>query len=268
MNISLSALDEKRFGIVTAKATLDANDDANDDANAANFKQKVLNWCEKENVQLLIARVPTEQIDLVQELEQAGFILTDTLVYFRNKHLVETEIGLTELDGEFSWRIAVPGDSEDIAQLATKVFSDYGGHYHADRRLNRSDCDLVYVSWAENSCVKSACSDVMLLVTYESKPVGFLTIKMQEADETGEIMLNGVHPDFQGKGLYRSLILLAKKWAIQQQLKQLVVSTQITNLAVQKVWCRQGFEPHKSVYTFHKWFTAAQPNLILTNDSI
>jgi hypothetical protein len=25
---------------------------------------------------------------------------------------------------------------------------------------------------------------------------------------------------------------------------------------VQKVWCRQGFEPSKSYYTFHKWFDA------------
>jgi hypothetical protein len=36
---------------------------------------------------------------------------------------------------------------------------------------------------------------------------------------------------------------------------RMVVSTQITNLAVQKVWVRQGFELTGSYYTFHLWPT-------------
>jgi hypothetical protein len=34
----------------------------------------------------------------------------------------------------------------------------------------------------------------------------------------------------------------------------MLISTQITNVAVQKVWTRLGFEPSRSYYTFHKWF--------------
>ena len=37
----------------------------------------------------------------------------------------------------------------------------------------------------------------------------------------------------------------------------MVLSTQVTNLAVQKVWSRLGFEPSRSYYTFHLWFDGA-----------
>jgi hypothetical protein len=40
----------------------------------------------------------------------------------------------------------------------------------------------------------------------------------------------------------------------KQQVKRMVISTQVTNVAVQKVWCRVGFEPANSYYTLHKWF--------------
>jgi len=262
MKISLSALDKNHFGVVTAKASFETNDSLGD----------TLCWCHENKVEFLIARIPTENISLAQELELTGFILTDTLVYFRHENISDTEIGLTEscppigtenneMKG-YSWRLAVPTDAEDIKQLAKKIFKNYPGHYYADRRLKKSDCDLVYSSWAVNSCLDKDFSDVFFLFIFEEKPVGFLTIKVIETD-TGEIMLNGIHPDFQGKGLYFSLISLAKKWAIQQRLRQLIVSTQVTNLAVQKVWCRQGFEPYKSYYTFHRWFTNG-----FTNDPI
>lgn len=47
------------------------------------------------------------------------------------------------------------------------------------------------------------------------------------------------------------------QWCLDNSMKEMVVSTQITNLAVQKVWVRLGFEPYRFYYTFHKWFDEA-----------
>ena len=72
--------------------------------------------------------------------------------------------------------------------------------------------------------------------------------------EEGEGVLFGVAPAAQGRGIYRSFMVRGMEWCLAQGTSRMVVSTQITNIAVQKVWTRLGFEPHKSYLTFHRWF--------------
>ena len=67
-------------------------------------------------------------------------------------------------------------------------------------------------------------------------------------------MLFGIAPEAQRIGIGRSLLVNEMKWCEAQQGKRIVISTQLTNLAAQKMWCRVGFEPTHSYYTFHKWF--------------
>jgi len=241
MNISLSEIDARRFGIITAKAFLDQSDQVND----------VMNWCIEKKAELLIARTPVENITLAQDMEAAGSSLADTLIYYKNQNF--QDMPFAAADG-YSWRFATASDAEEVGQLSGRIFKNYQGHYHADRRLNKSDCDEVYVSWAVNSCLDKNIADTMLVISFNQKIAGFLTLKTIDR-ETCEIVLNGVDPDFQNQGIYSLLIRLAKKWATEHQFRQIVVSTQLNNLAVQKVWCRHGFEPHKSFYTFHKWFS-------------
>jgi len=240
MKISLSELDEKRFGVVTAKISFEENESLSG----------VLTWCEEKNVGFLIARSPTENIQLAQEMEKNNFILTDTLISYVN---ADIKINARNLPDGFDWRLGVADDATAAGNLAAQIFKGYGGHYHADPNLSQADCDLVYSSWLESSCKDTNFADVVFFVTFESAPVGFLTVKKRK-DNLAEIVLNGIHPDFQNKGLYFFLVSLAKQWAMDQGLTHLMVSTQVINTGVQKVWCRQGFEPHKSFYTFHKWF--------------
>jgi len=242
MNISLSEIDQQRFGIVTAKAVLENCDQLNE----------VINWCVEKKTELLIARIPVENITLAQDMEMAGCTLADTLVYYKNSHYHAAPVTTPE---GYSWRLAIEADSDEVGRLSERIFRNYQGHYHSDRRLKKSDCDQVYASWAADSCLHKNASDAVLLILFNEKIAGFLTVKSIDS-ETCEIVLNGVDPDLQNKGIYSMLITLAKMWAAQHQLVQIVVSTQLNNLAVQKVWCRHGFEPYKSFYTFHKWFSS------------
>jgi GNAT superfamily N-acetyltransferase len=240
MNIKLSDIDSKRFGIRVAKLFVKVQDSI----------ESAINWCELEKVAMVITRCATTDIGQVQKMENFGFYLTDTLVYYKNRHLMVAD---EVIPGGYSWRLASASDAELVECLAAKTFRDFFGHYHADPKLNKRDADLVYSSWAANSCVDCNLADVIFLISYGEKVIGFLTVKKTDS-ETCEIILNGIHPDHQLKGLYTSLVSLAKNWAIENEIKFMLVSTQITNIAPQKVWCRQGFEPFKSYYTFHKWF--------------
>lgn len=243
MDISLSPLDHERFGVVTAKAALTASDRAPDAAA----------WCRANRVQLLIARVPSSAVALVQQLEQHGAFLTDTLLYYRRKQLSAEAAALP--DG-YRWRLATAADADAVATLAALTFTGYAGHYHADHRLDQAAADAVYADWAANSCRHAKVADAVLLIEHDGQLVAFATLKDRSAALL-EGVLFGVHPDHQGRKLYQALMQQAQHWGHTHGFSAMTVSTQVVNLAVQKVWCRLGFEPSSSYYTFHQWFGEA-----------
>lgn len=240
MEIALSPLDLERFGVVTAKAALSAADSA----------AAVAAWCRAQSVQMLIARVPTSAVTLVQQLEQHGAFLTDTLLYYSRKQLVPQAAVLP--DG-YRWRLATAADAAEVAALAALTFSGYAGHYHADARLDHAAADAVYADWAANSCRSPAVADAVLLIEHDGRLIAFATLK-DRSQGLLEGVLFGVHPEHQGRRLYQALMQQAQHWGDANGYRAMTVSTQVVNLAVQKVWCRLGFEPSSSYYTFHQWF--------------
>lgn len=240
MDIALSPLDHERFGVVTAKAALDATDQASE----------IADWCRAQSVQMLIARVPTSAVTLVQQLEQQGAFLTDTLLYYSRKQLSPQA---AELPEDYRWRLATAADAEVVASLAGLTFTGYAGHYHADARLDQAAADAVYADWAANSCRNPAVADVVLLIEHADQVIAFATLK-NRGEALLEGVLFGVHPEHQGRRLYQALMQQAQHWGVANSYQAMTVSTQVVNLAVQKVWCRLGFEPSSSYYTFHQWF--------------
>lgn len=241
MEINLSELDRLRFSIVTAKAKIDKGDKIDE----------LICQARNLNVELLIVRLPTTSIELAQDLEGNGAILTDTLVYFQKKKIEKYEI---KLPFGYSVCKAENKDAALVKETALDAFKGYFGHYHADPRLDRADCDAVYSSWAENSCRKGDLADEVILIKKSDEVAAFATIKKINNDDF-EGVLFGVAPDHQGKGLYLNLMQLAQNWGYENGLRRLLTSTQITNVTVQKNWCRVGMEPLSSFYTFHLWLS-------------
>jgi GNAT superfamily N-acetyltransferase len=150
-------------------------------------------------------------------------------------------------------------DAEDLMQvrkIAAAAFKGYRGHYHADPRLDTEKCDEAYVSWAERSFAMTTVSEI-LIAEYGNQPAGFATVRLNSGEE-GEGVLFAVAPEAQGLGIFRSLLVSAVRWCKEKRAHRMIYSTQLTNTAVQRVLCRVGFEPSRSLYTFHKWFTHAE----------
>jgi GNAT superfamily N-acetyltransferase len=238
--VFLSAIDEERFGIRTAKAlhvTLDV-------------LPSVVDFCKANNVTLLIARTLTSDLSVAQAMEREGFNLMDTLVYYL-RDLVRRPIPAT--NGNIPIRPISLGEEEKVKVVAAEAFRGYFGHYHADERLERAKCDETYVSWAVRSSFSKEVADEVLVAELKDTIVGFATLRMKTPEE-GEGVLFGVAPTAQGLGIYSLFIIHGMEWCLSRSAKCMLVSTQITNIAVQKVWSRLGFEPSHSYYTFHKWF--------------
>ena len=238
-SVSISEIDYTRFGIRTARA-YNVND---------NNYAEVLLYCQEQHITLLIARCLSTELKIVQTMQKDGFILMDTLVYYV-RSLIEP---IPMDDGIASVRSYRAEDTEQIKAVAEKAFKGYRGHYHADERLPKELCDEAYTDWAYQSCAKPSFADNIVIAEHDGLINGFLTLKIR-LPLHGEGVLFGVSPETQGLGIGRSLMLFSLRWFQEQGLNQMLISTQIVNLASQKVWTRLGFEISHAYYTFHKWF--------------
>jgi ribosomal protein S18 acetylase RimI-like enzyme len=238
--VAMSQIDEERFGIRTARCS---------NIKLADLPH-VIDFCMTNGVKLLIARCLTSDLETAQALEREGFFLTDVLVYY-SRDLLKTPIPEDICDVKV--RPFIPGDEKAIKIIAERAFQGYMGHYHADPRLDRKKCDEVYVSWAERSCLYREVADQVFVAVDGEKILGFNAVRMKNHEES-EWILVGVDPSAQRRGIYRSLLINAMLWSLSKGAKCMIASTQVQNIAAQKVWVRLGFEPLLSYYTFHKWF--------------
>ncbi|MFN7611094.1 MAG: hypothetical protein ACK5QX_09205, partial [bacterium] len=241
-----SALDFERFRVRTAKLSIEVPAHALAAAEAARA----------QGLELLIARCDTQRLNCAQALEEAGFRLMDTLVYFTQRLSARREPALPE---GYSWRVATPEDAAAVGALASETFQGYMGHYHADDRLDRRACDDVYADWARRSCLDPGVADCVVLLECrregESAELAAFATHARVDSSTWEGVLYGVGKQHQGRGLYAELIALGGALGAERGHATMLVSTQVTNLSVQKAWCKQGFLPIRSSYTFHAWFS-------------
>lgn len=237
--ITVSQLDSERFGIRAARACITSENLA-----------QILHDCEQERVDLLIARCATDDIALVQNAETRGLRLTDTLLYYQ---FDLRKRSIPRLRSEFLIRSLQGGDEGRVSSVAASAFKNYRGHYHADSRLEREKCDQAYVSWAVRSCTPGLDADKVLIAEREEFIVGFGTLRVNSPDEV-EGLLFAVSPRYQRRGICSLLLTHSLEWTSAQRAQRMIISTQLTNVAMQKVWTRMGFELSHSFYTFHKWF--------------
>jgi hypothetical protein len=198
-----------------------------------------------ERVDMIIARCPVGLTQLVHALEARAYGLMDTLVYYA---------GPTQAFERVTWphsiREATPGDRDGLASVASDAFANYDGHYHADPRLDPRLATLGYVDWCLN-CLGNE-SHTMWVATENAALVGFIAIRREQ--NIGEIALNGVASEFQGQGVYNSLLKAAGRALSREGRTEIQSSTHIGNFRPQRAWIRNGMTIVRAAYTFHKWF--------------
>ena len=237
--IYLSDIDKDRFGVITARLGISTVDDIS----------VGMKFCRDHKVQLLIARCKVDDFMSIHQLEQTGFLLMDTLVYYARR----LHGSMPPLFGKATIRKMRVGEDWKVASVAEHAFRGYGSHYHADTRLDQGQCDQVYVSWASNLSRQSNDSHRMFFAEMMDGVVGFGGFRPNNEDEL-EGVLFGVHPKQRRKGIYHDLLVSGMCWGKDFGANEMLISTQITNQASQRAWTKLGFMYSHSYYTFHKWF--------------
>ena len=234
--------EQARFGYRMARLALDS---ACGPADA----ERITEMCRSACVEMLTLRVPTDEVALVQALEALEFRIMDCLVYYE----CPTEYVSAVKPSTLEIRKATLEDATAVAEIARLCFSDYSSHYHADARLDRVKVSEAYIDWARRCCADREVASCVFLPVVGEAVAGFIALRQNSPTE-GEGVLNAVHPDFAGTGIYGQLINRGKQWCSDNGMKRMVISTQIDNLKVQRTWSNRGFHLYESYYTLHRWF--------------
>lgn len=234
--ITFSAPDSRRFGIRVYRGRISDDDSL----------RRALD-CE-EDVDLMVVRCPVERADLVDRLEARGFERMGTLVTYRG---ATGRFTPPRPDERLVLRPVEGRDLDPLARLAREAFTDFGGHYHADPRLDSAAATEGYVEWCL-SLAANADARVQLAV-HDGSVAGFLALVPATTDES-EIQLNAVAPRLQRRGIYTTLLQDAGNFLREAGIAHVRVSSQQRNLAPQKVWMRAGLEQSAAHHTFHRWF--------------
>jgi GNAT superfamily N-acetyltransferase len=233
-----SEIDTARFGFAVGQAY---------DITAATVSV-VLEESRAAGLRLLLARCAASDWPTVHALEASGFLLMDTLVYLRRPLDDMPDNG-----GRHEVRPAAPAEADEVAHVARDAFRDYIGHYHTDPRLDPLKVAEIYPSWAHRATADPAVADRVLVAEADGRIAGFAALKRIDA-ELVDGMLYAVAPAQRGRGMYRALLAASIAWASRSGYRSMVYSTQLSNLVALKTVLRMGFVPHRSSYTFHRWF--------------
>jgi ribosomal protein S18 acetylase RimI-like enzyme len=207
-----------------------------------------------EGLQVLSARVDATELEQVRALEDLGFRIMDSLVYYRREissistGIAADDLGaLTDLTG---------ADAEACSAIARRAFRGYMGHYHADPRLSANAAEESYADWIARLLLAPMADQIAIGSAREGKLVGFL-VGLRKDPGTSEILLNAVSPEEQRAGHYTALLWEYLRRVHQRGDREVVISTQLQNTTVQRVWVRAGFTLFRSYHTLHRW--AAMP---------
>ncbi|MGW4637550.1 GNAT family N-acetyltransferase [Sphaerisporangium sp. NPDC004334] len=194
--------------------------------------------------EVLVLRYPAEHVTWFAELTGLGrtAVFADALVYWRldagRGRPPEPSPGLGTRP---------IGRAAEVEDLVGAIFSGYANHYAANPLFTTVQAVAGYREWALRSAEEGRCLGLHDLG-------GQALLGLATLDEDGpatEILLAGVVPSAQGRGLYAHLLKGVEDRAVAHGAARVVISTQAHNVRVQRAWARYGFEPVRTVLTVH-----------------
>ncbi|WP_248963961.1 GNAT family N-acetyltransferase [Sphaerisporangium perillae] len=196
---------------------------------------------------VIILRYPAERIDWFAKMTDLGrtTLLADSLVYWR---LAVGRGRGAEPSGDL-WASELR-DPAMVEALVLEVFARYESHYLANPLFDAAELPAGYAEWARRSAGEGGCLALYARSAGEEpRVIGLAT--MQDDGPRTEILLAGVVPEVQGRGLYAHVLKAVEDRARARGATEVVISTQGHHTRVQRAWARYGFEPVRTFFTVH-----------------
>jgi ribosomal protein S18 acetylase RimI-like enzyme len=237
--IPFSPIESNRFNLNIYRGQLDAIDVA-----------ALQNLITTNKADILIIRLPTKSKPSHYKLGALGFncIHADSLVTYA-VHLPSHTIPI-ETVSDLTFELITSHNYSALKQMIPVIFAGYQNHYSSNPFLEKKKITEGYLEWAL-SHTNNASNKISWYVIKHGTIAGFANCSFNTAKREAQIVLNGILPEFAGQKLYTYLVRHVETHFKSAGYERLIISTQLQNYSVQKVWIREGFYLIDSHETYH-----------------
>jgi len=187
------------------------------------------------------SKIPVVETDIITLIEKTGFHLVDT-----NITLDKLVIKKTKLQGNCQLRYATPDDEKQIAEIARNNFQY--SRFHLDPLFSKEIANAIKAEWTCNY-FRGKRGNAMVVAIIDNHIVGFLQLIYGHQKKQIIIDLIAVNSDYRGKYIATDMIVYTEKNA--GEFTDIIVGTQIANVASLRLYERLGFKIFDSRYIFH-----------------
>ena len=212
---------------------------------------KMVEALRQRGVRLIISRVPAEDVQLINDLEEVGYRLKDVLLTYSFD--LEQEFKWPE-NSNYNFRDYDSRDKQRIVELTARSFQNYG-HYANNPGLSFLDTGELYADWARRCCSDQDMAAYIAVVETENDLVGYVAFQLQQDDETIKAvsLVGAVAETHRKQGLLKRLLLMGADWAAKQGACRLEHGVQAVNYPVNRALAAQGCRIIKGEVTLHCW---------------
>lgn len=236
--LQYSASDSSRFGLVIYRAKTTEID-----------WPAILDQILTHQVDTAIIRIPTEQLSQIHKIDRTAMpmMITDSLAYYQADLEALPSRPLQHTD--IRYERATPNHHAALNTIVRETFGDYVNHYRMNPFFDNEQVTEGYQDWVR-SYAEESDARVCWLLYRGDEVVGFANFNFEKEDLC-EGILYGVKPSKRGGGVFRDIMLFAMDYARQRGYTKMMVTTQVENRAVQRVWSSLGFQVHHHDNTIH-----------------
>jgi len=213
---------------------------------------EIVTLCTSAKSDLVILRSPSSRNRLGGVLgSRSGYqtLHADSLLYFSRD--LTTSLVADQIPGKLHLATDSPV-TQQLSRLILATFAAYQNHYSANPSLQRDAVEQGYAEWAAS--IVASPSGTVLTIHDEDQPVSFIvvsTFASQIGERHAEISLNGTHPAYRNKGLYRILLTHCMKHLAGNDVKRLWISTQTSHRVMIRTWEKLGLSFELGLNTYH-----------------
>lgn len=135
-------------------------------------------------------------------------------------------------------------DSREVERVVREIFASYQNHYSSNPLLDNVSVEDAYVDWALNNKQSQSKSKTKVLLE-DQNPIGIALI--EEHEHGFDFQLAGIVQKAEGTGTYGAFLNSICNGSDLDAF----ISTQTSNIRVQRSWIKIGFSPFKSFSTIH-----------------
>ncbi|MEO8425615.1 MAG: GNAT family N-acetyltransferase [Verrucomicrobiota bacterium] len=214
----------------------------------------VCDFCNRESIGYLSARIDASEISALHALEGFGFVTLDGILTFGMKLKKKAPANSA---AKVSIRPATQKDNNVLAELARSSY--LFDRFHTDPVILKVLADELFASWVRNSC-SGKVADSVIVAENGSGVVGFVTCKLQHDSKNylgttiGNIVLVATVKEAQGQGIARALTQASLDWFSRQEVDIVEVGTQLRNIPAVRLYESSGFRLVKSSLSLRRFW--------------